>query len=167
MDIEEFCKLLTDRTSSLPSLDARLEEAAKLICGAFTLKPDELVIFSLDSESGFLGFLWPLKLRDAGAIPLTAATPLVVQTARENRGFLNNFFSTSPHASVFENFRINDSPPLPVQKIMSAPIGRDGKVVGVIQVSRKGEDAARAGNDFSRNELLALERIASVIAGFI
>lgn len=167
MDIEEFCKVLSDRTVSLPSLDARLEEAAKFICRAFSVKPDEVVIFLLDAESEFLIFKWPLELKGAGAIPLTAATPLVVQTARENRGFLNNFFAVTPHASVFEQFHIGNSAPLPIQKIMSAPISSGGKVAGVIQICRKGEDAARAGRDFSSNELLALERIAVIIARFL
>lgn len=164
MDIDAFCKLLGDRTASLPSLDARLEEAARFICRAFSVKPDEVVIFSLDDKSEFLSFLWPVKLKDAGAIPLTAAIPLVVQTARENRGFLNNFFAVTPHASAFEQFQIGNSAPLPIQKIMSVPMGSNGKVAGVIQVCRKGEDVARAGSDFSSNELIALQRIAEVIA---
>jgi len=167
MDIDEFCRALGERIASLPSLDARLEEAANCICRTFSVKLDEVVIFSLDAESEFLIFQWPLELKDAGAIPLTAATPLVVQTARENRGFLNNFFATTPHASVFEQFHIGNSASFPIQKIMSAPISSGGKVAGVIQICRKGEDAARAGRDFSSNELLALERIAVVIARFL
>jgi hypothetical protein len=36
---------------------------------------------------------------------------------------------------------------------MSAPISADGKVVGVIQVSRKGKSISTVGSDFTPKEL--------------
>jgi len=41
----------------------------------------------------------------------------------------------------------------PAQKIISAPILSDGKVVGVIQISRKGGSPATAGADFTAEDL--------------
>jgi predicted transcriptional regulator len=40
-----------------------------------------------------------------------------------------------------------------IQKIISAPILADGKVIGVIQVSRKAASLAEAGPDFTAVEL--------------
>ena len=53
----------------------------------------------------------------------------------------------------------------PIQKIMSvavAPVG--GKVMGVVQVSRKGLDASLAGTDFTGEDLKQLERAAEILA---
>ena len=40
-----------------------------------------------------------------------------------------------------------------IQKMISAPILLDGKVIGVIQVSRKGATPANAGLDFTADDL--------------
>jgi hypothetical protein len=47
---------------------------------------------------------------------------------------------------------------------MSAPILFDGKVVGVIQVSRKGKSTASAGPDFTPQDLRELVGAAEAIA---
>jgi hypothetical protein len=167
MKLDEFCTLLRNSLSAVPSEGERLETAVTFVSRAFSTKPHEVAIFRLDADSEFLGFIWPQHLRDAGTIPLSAASPLVARTAREKKGFLNNSFAVTPHASFFELFHGKESDTLPIQKIMSAPLTREGLVWGVIQVSRKAEDLAGAGADFSRNELLALEKIASVIAAHL
>jgi GAF domain-containing protein len=69
---------------------------------------------------------------------------------------------------VFEGIKLEDgdSPtPTPIQKLMSVPIfGGDKAVLGVVQVSRKGKDAATAGPDFSHDDLHQLEDAAALIA---
>jgi len=164
MKLDEFCTLLHNSLTAVPSDEGRLETAVTFVSRAFSIKPDEVAIFRLDANSESLGFIWPQHLKDAGNIPLSAANPLVARTAREKKSFLNNSFAVTPHASFFELFHGKEKHSLPIQKIMSAPLTREGEVMGVIQVSRKAEDSARAGADFTRNELLALEKIASVIA---
>lgn len=166
MKIEEFCFKLNEMLSPISAPETRLATAARFVCTAFSMKPDEVALFRLD-DSGFLSFIWPTRLQNAGSVPLTATSPLVARTARENAGFLNNSFANTPHASFFEHFHKNEASSLPIQKIMSAPLTAEGKVKGVIQVSRKGEDPVRAGNDFSKSELAALERIAAVIAAHL
>ena len=55
---------------------------------------------------------------------------------------------------------------MPIQKIMSVPVvGSDGRVAGVVQVSRKGMDATLAGADFTSDDLKLLERAAQILAG--
>jgi hypothetical protein len=163
MKLDEFCTILRNSLSAVPHNEGRLETAVSFVSRAFSVKPDEVAVFLLDMDSESLAFIWPTHLKDAGTVPLSAANPLVAQTARENKGFLNNTFAVTPHASFFELFRGKGTDTLPIQKIMSAPLTCNGTVRGVIQVSRKAADAACAGADFSRTELLALERIASVI----
>lgn len=167
MKLDEFCTRLHASLSAVPSYEDRMEMAATLVSRAFTVKPDEVAVFLLDPTGGSLHFIWPRRLRDAGTVPISAANPLVARTAREKKGFLNNSFAVTPHASFFELFRGTEPHTLPIQKIMSVPLTREGQVTGVLQVCRKAEDVACAGADFSRNELLALEKIAVTIGAFL
>ena len=57
------------------------------------------------------------------------------------------------HATVFEGVKAPTTSGEAIQKIISAPILCDGKVVGVIQISRKGNTAPEAGPDFTAEEL--------------
>jgi len=54
---------------------------------------------------------------------------------------------------------------MPIQKIMSVPVSRpDGKVIGVVQISRKGLDYSLAGTDFTNDDLKQLERAAAILS---
>jgi hypothetical protein len=57
------------------------------------------------------------------------------------------------HVTVFEGVKTATTTGESIQKIISAPILCDGKVVGVMQISRKGGTAAEAGPDFTSDEL--------------
>ena len=168
MDLAEFCNRLDTRLSSLSMDTERLETMVRTVGQAFRVSPEEVAIFAFDGEREIVSFLWPLRLRNAGTLPLSAHTSLVTRTIRERRAFLDNSFSTTPHASIFEQFRLGpESSPLPIQKIMSAPLSHGGEIKGVIQVSRKGLSGDSAGDDFSPIQLAALGKIAEVAACFI
>jgi len=73
--------------------------------------------------------------------------------------------------SLFEAVRLStaeedkSSEQLPIQKIMSVPVGLPGeKVTGVVQVSRKGLDVKVAGADFTMDDLKNLEQVAEILA---
>jgi hypothetical protein len=75
------------------------------------------------------------------------------------------------HASLFEAVRLSkeeddqSQDQLPIQKIISVPVARqDEKVMGVVQVSRKGLDEKLAGADFTGEDLKRLERVADILA---
>jgi hypothetical protein len=57
------------------------------------------------------------------------------------------------HASVFEGAKLAAESAEMIQKIMSAPILSGDRVVGVIQISRKGASARTAGPDFTSDDL--------------
>ena len=75
------------------------------------------------------------------------------RTARESRPEINNDFSGVRHASVFEGMHTATAPGELIHKIISAPILYEGKVVGVMQISRKGTSTATSGPDFSAGDL--------------
>lgn len=167
MKFEEFCAMMNTRLASLSSREERLEEAASTLCRVFGANPDEIAIFSLDAGEEILTFLWPRQLKSAGIIPISAITPLVAQTVRENRGYIDNQFANTSHASFFEKFKIDNAVPLPIQKIMSVPLRRGNCLCGAIQVSRKGEDAASVGRDFSQRDLEIMQKISDALAEYL
>lgn len=62
-------------------------------------------------------------------------------------------FSSTRHPVVFEGIKINGETPEIIQKLISAPILIDGKVIGVIQISRKERNASGVGPDFTSDDL--------------
>ena len=81
----------------------------------------------------------------------------------------NNFVKVR-HANIFEAVKASggeepapEQPP--IQKLMSAPVmNAERKVLGVVQVSRKGYDLNSAGQDFTLDDLQKLEAAAKNLA---
>jgi hypothetical protein len=78
-----------------------------------------------------------------------------------------NNFAQSRHASVFEGVNLGRAPNVCIQKLMSAPILRDGKVLGVAQISRKGELQQDCGPDFKPTDLKTLQGLNDLLARFL
>jgi hypothetical protein len=139
--------------------------AVDLISKNFALQPHEVAIFAMTPDERFLYFVVPEKLKEVGRIPLTSTNSLAARTVREKRPEIINHFAVVPHSSVFEAVPlVEEERGDPIQKIMSAPMTLEKKIIGVIQVSRKGKTAAEAGPDFTHNELRELKTIADALA---
>lgn len=121
-------------------------------------------------EHGSLRFVVPAGLRAAGFIPLTSPA-VAARTAATRTPLLSNSFARVRHVSLFESVKLaveedsDGSDQLPIQKIISVPVAQsDGRVVGVVQVSRKGLDPSLAGADFTGEDLQQVEGAAEVLA---
>jgi len=123
----------------------------------------------LRREKNSLRFVFPPELRAAGALPLSGSA-VAARTAATRTSLLSNCFPRVRHVSLFESVRLGDvedesSQQMPIQKIMSVPlVSPEGKVFGVVQVSRKGPDVSLAGSDFTRDDLKKLEKAAQILA---
>ena len=131
---------------SIPALAERIAKTLKV-------KTDEVAILAISERQRSLRFLVPQALCNVGSIPLSSTSALAARTVRESRPDIVNNFAAMRHASVFEGVKGESLNPIAIQKIVSAPILREGKVIGVIQISRKGPSAAEAGPDFSSDDL--------------
>jgi hypothetical protein len=139
-----------DETSSAKiSMPALAEKIAKEL----RVKVDEVAILAVSHRWRHLHFLVPAALKNVGFVPLTSNSALAARTARESKTEINNNFSGVRHATVFEGVKSATTTGESIQKIISAPILNEGKVVGVIQISRKGETQAAAGPDFTNDDL--------------
>jgi hypothetical protein len=117
------------------------------------VKTDEVAILGVSYRWRHLHFLVPQALKNVGFIPLTSNSALAARTARDGRSEINNNFAAVRHASVFEGVRTATTSGETIQKIISAPILCDDKIVGVMQVSRKGLNLLDSGADFIAEDL--------------
>lgn len=140
---------------------------AERIAAIFKVKPDEVAILAMISNGKLLRFLIPEKLREVGTIPINSTTALVARTARDRKPDMQNSFAGSRHASVFEGVPLGRRDGELIQKIMSVPIFEEKKVVGVVQVCRKGRTPVESGPDFSSGELQTLQGLTPTLARFI
>lgn len=138
-----------DAANSQLSISALAERIAK----EFRVKSDEVAILAVSERWRHLYFLVPEALRNVGHIPLSSTSALAARTVRDGRPDINNNFTTARHASVFEGVKSESLTASAIQKIISAPILADGKVIGVIQISRKAAAVSEAGPDFTSDDL--------------
>jgi hypothetical protein len=130
-----------------------LTTVAEKIAKNLSVRKDEVAIMGVSTRWRHLHFLVPEALKNVGFIPLSSNSALAARTARDSRPEIENNFITTRHANVFEGVKINSETAESIQKIISAPILAEGKVIGVIQISRKGATAKSAGPDFTADDL--------------
>src|SRR5271157_4035255 len=153
--------LITDLERLADALDGDQPESSELsmpaigerIAKHLGVQEDEVAILGVSTRWRHLHFLVPQALKNVGFIPLTSNSALAARTARESKPEINNNFSAVRHATVFEGVKAATTRGESIQKIISAPILCDGKVVGVMQISRKGATPTEAGADFTADEL--------------
>ncbi len=136
------------------------------LASIFDVGVTEIGLLRLEGHD--LRFVFPSELQLAGSIPLSSSA-IAAQTAVSKLPELFNQFAAVPHHNVFESVKLQGAPdaelPLPIQKMMSAPILNEwNETLGVVQVSRKGATPAAAGPDFNTDDLETLERAARRIA---
>jgi hypothetical protein len=130
-----------------------LSGIAEKIARNLGVKSDEVALMGVSTRWRHLHFLVPESLKQVGFIPLSSTSAVAARTARESRPDIINNFAGIRHATVFEGVKISGETSEVIQKMISAPILSGDKVVGVIQVSRKGPNAGSAGPDFSADDL--------------
>ncbi len=130
-----------------------LSTVAEKIARNLGVRNNEVAILAVSTRWRHLHFLVPEALKKVGFVPLSSNSALAARTARDSRPEIENNFAAAKHATVFEGVKITGETAEAIQKMISAPILLDDKVIGVIQVSRKGATAASAGPDFTAEDL--------------
>jgi hypothetical protein len=149
-----------------PMPDRFCTELAKI----FKVRQTEVALLRL--EGGLLKFLFPDELKIAGAIPITSASAVAAHTAVTKKIELFNNFTRVKHASIFESVKLGNPETeqprpeqAPIQKLISAPVlDGKGKVLGVIQICRKGFDLSSSGPDFTLDDLHQLESASKALS---
>jgi hypothetical protein len=145
------------------------EKFSAALAKLFAVRLTEVALMRL--EKGLLRFLCPSELKTAGSIPVSSSTAVAAHTAVTKKVEMFNSFVKVKHASVFETVRLTNpedtdqAEQATIQKLMSAPIlDAQRKVVGVVQICRKGYDQQSSGPDFTLDDLQQLEFTTKVLA---
>jgi hypothetical protein len=162
-DVAPIERLLSEN----PTPERFCAELAKI----FHVRPTEVALLRL--ENGLLKFLFPTELKTAGTIPISSSSAVAAHTAVTKKVELFNSFTKVKHASIFEMVKLGDPETnnsweqTAIQKLMSAPVlERNDKVLGVVQICRKGFDSASCGPDFTLDDLRQLELTTKALAQF-
>jgi hypothetical protein len=150
-ELERIANALTAEEGAASQIS--LSSVAEKIAKSLRVRNDEVAILAVSTRWKHLHFLVPEVLKNVGFIPLSSNSALAARTARDSRPEIDNNFTVARHATVFEGVKITAEAAEAIQKIISAPILSDGKVIGVIQVSRKGATPMNAGPDFTAEDL--------------
>ena len=135
------------------TVEIPLGAVAEKIAKELGVQTDEVAILGVSTRWRHLHFLVPQALRNVGFIPMSSTSALAARTARESRPEINNNFPSVRHATVFEGVKTATTTGESIQKLISAPILCEGKVVGVMQISRKGARSMDVGRDFTAEDL--------------
>ena len=155
------------KTGAYPT-DEALSRLAAQMGPFFKVKKDEIAVLRLSNDGKMLSFVFPPKLAKVGNIPLTTSHSLAAKTIRDKRGELVNNFSVYKHPTVFEAIDLSaEEKAAPIQKIVSAPMMVDGKVVGVIQVSHKAKPGDPVGPDFTTKDLAELTTVGTILGKYL
>ncbi len=149
--------------AGLDSPGTPVEEICAAVARIFRVRETEVGLLEL--SGALLNFIYPPELKTAGAIPLSSSA-VAARTARTKEAELSNGFTQVKHFSIFELVKLGDTglDAQVIQKMMSAPVvARDGKVIGVIQVSRKAPRLEAAGPDFTPEDLQKLQSVGCFV----
>jgi len=161
--IADFVKIVDALVQAgQPIESAIVSKLATEVGKAFSVRTDEVALLATTPDEKFLRFVVPEKLQNVGSIPVNSTSAMVSRTAREKRSEIINNFTSARHSTVFEAVPLDSKQRgEPIQKIMSVPVVHENKVLGVLQVSRKGKSVTTAGADFSPADLATLNQFAT------
>ncbi|PYT94074.1 MAG: hypothetical protein DMG36_06560 [Acidobacteria bacterium] len=164
-ELERIARALDteDGGTAQPSLPVIAEKIAKII----GVRTEEVAILAVSTRWKHLHFLVPEAFKNVGFIPLSSNSALAAKTVRESRPEIDNNFSAARHAVVFENIKLSGEASELIQKIISAPILFGGKVIGVIQISRKSRTLTGAGPDFTAEHVGNLLALCKPLGKFV
>src|SRR6266478_9333422 len=151
MELERLADALAGEASDPAQIS--FSSDSQRIAQSLSVRTDEVAILGVSHRWRHLHFVVPEALKNVGFIPLSSKSALAARTTRDSRPEIINDFTSVKHASVFEGVKFAAEGPEVIQKIISAPILSGDRVVGVIQISRKGANPKVAGPDITSDDL--------------
>ena len=142
------------------------ERIVKAVGPMFACSGDEVAILMVTSDAKHLRFAAPRKFADLGTIPVTKRDSIAVNILGRMTGEAMNNVPMVKHVAFFESVKIRDRV-APIQKMITVPIVHDGEAVGVAQISRKGENPAEAGPDFTPGDLKKAQELFEAVGPYL
>jgi hypothetical protein len=131
------------------------------------LNPYEVAIFLANKEKTILSFACPEYLVNSGMIPISSTEAQTSTIFRSGRTIIDNKFQQQRHMGIFEIIRTPEGSYLPLFKMMGTSIIFEEEILGVIEISRRAKTEDDAGEDFTPNNAVFLEKTIKILAPFI
>jgi len=144
-----------------------IQEIADFYKENLKLLDEEIAIFLTNNEKTILSFAYPRYLIDAGMIPVGSTEATAASIYRRGIGVIENNFQQQKHLSIFEIIRTPDGKLKPLWKMMGTLIAAEGEKIGVVEISRRGENQLESGEDFSEEDLQFLMATVTKFAPYI
>jgi hypothetical protein len=171
--MKDLVELLAAMASKRDEVDNPLElfldvadRVVKAVCSQFGNKTDEVAILMTTSDRKHLRFAAPRKFTELGTIPVTKRDSIAVTIFNRGTGEAMNNVPMVKHVAFFESVKIRDRV-APIQKMVTVPIVHESQVVGVAQISRKGETPAESGPDFTPTDVTRAEELFNAVAPYL
>ncbi|MCU0236327.1 MAG: hypothetical protein MUC72_04490 [Acidobacteria bacterium] len=164
--IEKF-KMNTAGGHSETAFQTTINDIAKFYCDNFELEGDEVAILLSDKDNMVMSFAYPEHLVNAGMIPVSSPDAFAARVFKMNRGMIENNFNQMKHLHLFEYIKGPGEKVRRIWKMMSTVIRAGDSKFGIIELSRKGDSADDAGEDFSPENLEFLEASMTEIAPYL
>lgn len=131
-----------------------LGQAAKIIAAAVSkavsVKSDEVAMLLLTTSGNTMKFIWPPPLFESNAaLPAEYQNAFASSVLKTMKGKVDNKVSESKHLKFFENVKGMETSGVPIQKMIAVPMVFEQKAIGVLEVSRKGNNPDAAGPNFT------------------
>jgi hypothetical protein len=153
-----------DKESAFAKL---IKEIADFFKATLGLLDEEIAIFLTNDEKTILSFAYPKYLVDAGMIPVGSTEATAASIYRRGIGVIENNFQQQKHLSIFEIIRTPDGKMKPLWKMMGTLVAAEGDKIGVIEISRRGENHLESGADFTEEDLQFLMATITKLAPYI
>lgn len=127
----------------------------------------QTAILMVDRDLDQLTFAYPEHLADGNVLPIDDKS-FAGQVVMKKSALLENSVPQEPHKDFFERIPDPSGSVRSIQKMIASPLfGAEGQVIGVVEVSRTGEEAAGAKANFRPQDVTNLEKSCRVFAPFI
>jgi hypothetical protein len=141
------------------------ERVVKYVSQSFGCRTDEVAILIVTTDGKHLRFVAPRRFADLGTIPVTKRDSIAVNILGRKTGEAMNNVPMVKHVAFFETVKLRDRA-VPIQKMITVPILHGQEAVGVAQISRKGENPAVAGPDFTAADVQKAQGLFEALAPY-
>ena len=127
----------------------------------------QTAILMIDRDLEHLTFAYPEHLARGNVLPIDRNS-FAGQVVLSREILIENNVAREPHKDFFERIPDSSGSVRPIQKMVASPLfGRDGKVIGVVEVSRAGDEHSGPEANFTARDGKNLETSCRVFAPFI
>ena len=137
---------------------------AKALAGS---QNGQTAVLMVDPELDQLTFAYPEHLARGNTLPIDRNS-FAGQVVLQKQVLLQNNVPDEPHKDFFERIPDPEGEVRAIQKMIASPLlGRDGEVIGVVEVSRTGRESSGPQANFTPQDVTNLEKSCRVFAPFI